>query len=90
MGKECDDLLRELSDLLHGDLDPARKARLQEHLEACPPCFETADFQAQLRQIVARKCFEEVPSDFRARLTAVLRVEATVVAPDSARRPPST
>ena len=75
MGSECDDLLSELADFLHGELDADRTRHLRSHLEDCPPCFETADFQAQLRQVLARRCREEVPADFKARVTAMLRVE---------------
>ena len=74
MSHECDDLLHELADFLHGELDAERTQHLQHHLEDCPPCFETADFQAQLRQLLARRCREEVPADFQARVTAMLRV----------------
>ena len=74
-GKDCDELLSELADFLHGELDPARKAKLQAHLEDCPPCFETADFQAHLRHLVAKRCCEEVPDDFRARVLSMLQVE---------------
>ena len=75
MGDECDDLLRDIADYLHGDLDPTRRAHLQAHLDDCPPCFETADFQAQLRALVAKRCFEEVPDELKARVTAMLGVE---------------
>jgi anti-sigma factor (TIGR02949 family) len=84
MGPDCDDLLHEVADFLHGELDPERTAQLRSHLEGCPPCFETADFQAQLRQLVSKRCREEVPADFQARVTAMLRVEISVSPPDSA------
>ena len=76
MGDECDDLLHELADFLHGELDAERTERLKGHLDDCPPCFESADFQAQLRQIVAKRCFEQVPDDFKVRLVARLEFEA--------------
>jgi anti-sigma factor (TIGR02949 family) len=74
-GRDCDDLLHELNDLLHGDLDAERKAKLHAHLEECPPCLETADFQAQLRQIVAKRCCESVPESLQARIASMLQVE---------------
>jgi anti-sigma factor (TIGR02949 family) len=75
MGEECDALLQNIADLLHGELDAHSAAQLRSHLDDCPPCFETADFQAHLRQIVAKRCFEEVPGEFKARLVAMLAVE---------------
>ncbi len=44
---------------------PTGADALQEHLEDCPPCFETADFQAQLRPLIAKRCCEEVPDGLR-------------------------
>jgi anti-sigma factor (TIGR02949 family) len=77
-GHECDDLLHELADFLHGEVTPAKREALKRHIDDCPPCFETADFQAQLRQLVAKRCCEEVPDALRSRVIAMLQV------PDSA------
>jgi len=74
---DCDELLTHVADLLHGELDAERTAHLKRHLEDCPPCFETADFQAHLRQLVAKRCCEQVPDDFRARLLAMLQTGGT-------------
>jgi anti-sigma factor (TIGR02949 family) len=75
MGDDCDALLQNIADYL------------QQHLDACPPCFESADFQAQLRQIVAKRCLEQVPDDFKVRLVARLQVEANVDSSGPAERP---
>lgn len=76
MGEDCDALLQRIADYLHGELEPNQAEHLREHLEACPPCFESADFQAQLRQLVARRCGEQVPDEFKVRLVARLQFEA--------------
>jgi anti-sigma factor (TIGR02949 family) len=72
VGKDCDDLLHELGHLLHGELPPDRAKALKDHLDDCPPCFESADFQAQLKAMVAKRCTEEVPADFKARIVGLL------------------
>lgn len=72
MGHECDDLLRQLADLFSGELAPERSAELHRHLADCPPCMETADFQAQFRQLLAKRCTETVPEEFRARIADLL------------------
>jgi anti-sigma factor (TIGR02949 family) len=72
---ECDDLLHELDHLLHGELPAERAAALKQHLAGCPPCFESADFQAQLKEIVAKKCNEEVPEGLQARILGFLQDE---------------
>lgn len=79
----CADLLRDVDDLLHGELDPTRAAALQAHLHDCPPCLETADFQAQLRRLLTKRCGEPVPQGFEARLLAALSVEGLVLRRDS-------
>ena len=84
MSSECDDLLHEVADFLHGELDAERTAQLQHHLGDCPPCFETADFQAQLRQLLAKRCREHVPADFQARVAAMLHVQVADSAGPSA------
>ena len=71
-GKECDDLLHELADLLHGEMPDDRRALLQQHMDDCPPCMERADFQAQLRVLIAKRCCEDVPTDFKQRIADLL------------------
>jgi anti-sigma factor (TIGR02949 family) len=71
-GKDCDDLLHELDHLLHGELPADRARALKDHLDDCPPCFESADFQAQFKALIAKRCTEEVPSDFKQRLRGLL------------------
>jgi anti-sigma factor (TIGR02949 family) len=77
MSDDCERILHELADFLHGEVTPEKRRALQEHLEECPPCLETADFQAQLRQLVAKRCGEEVPDELKAKVVAMLRVEVT-------------
>jgi len=74
-GHDCDRLLEELDDLLHGEVTPERKAALDAHLQSCPPCFERADFQAQLRHLVAGRCTESVPEALRLKVRSVLEIE---------------
>jgi anti-sigma factor (TIGR02949 family) len=73
MGDECDRLLHELDHLLHGELPADRTAALHAHLEDCPPCFESADFQAQLKALVAKRCGEQVPDGLRERVISFLQ-----------------
>ena len=77
-GKDCDDHLHELSDYLHGgELTPEKTAHFSEHLDDCPPCLETADFQAELRAVIAKRCCEEVPAELRERIESLLRDPAS-------------
>jgi len=73
MKDECADLLDELDHLLHGELPADRTDALHHHLEDCPPCFESADFQAQLKAVVAKRCCEDVPDGLRERIMGFLQ-----------------
>lgn len=73
---DCEELLHELDHLLHGELPADRAKALRDHLDDCPPCFESADFQAQFKALIAKRCTEDVPPDFRARLLGFLREQA--------------
>lgn len=75
MGDDCDRLLDELDHFLHGELSSERAADLHRHLDGCPPCLESADFQAQLKALIARRCGEPVPESFRQRVLGFLRDE---------------
>ena len=37
-GIRCGEVLAELSDYLDGDLDPARRAQVEAHLQGCEAC----------------------------------------------------
>lgn len=73
---ECNDLLHDLDHLLHGELPAEQAASLEQHLEDCPPCFESADFQAQLKALVAKRCCEDVPDGLKSRILGFLQDEA--------------
>ena len=55
-GVGCDEVLHEIQHYLHGELDAERSWHLAEHLAACAPCFDRAEFQRKLKEIVKDKC----------------------------------
>lgn len=72
---DCSDTLHELYQFLDGELTDANRARIQQHLEACPPCFEAFDFEAEIRQYVADRCRERVPDTLKARIAEAIGLE---------------
>ena len=76
MSEECDDLLHDLDHLLHGELAADQAAALKKHIQDCPPCFESADFQAQLKALVAKRCCEDVPDGLKTRILGFLQDDA--------------
>jgi mycothiol system anti-sigma-R factor len=71
-GHECDDALHTIYHYLDGELTDERRAQIQAHLEACPPCFEGFDFEAELRIVIAKKCYGQVPESLRARIAGAI------------------
>jgi len=73
--ENCDDALHELYGYLDGELTTERRAKIQHHLDECPPCYEAFDFEAELRIVIARKCTETVPDALKQRIAEALDKE---------------
>ena len=69
----CDEVLSEIEHFLHGELDPDRASLLAEHLATCSPCFERAEFQRKLKEIVRSKCRLEAPDHLIVRIRRIIR-----------------
>lgn len=73
---DCEDALHALYGFLDGELTDETRSRIRHHLDDCQPCAEPYDFEAELRQIVRRKCQEQVPAHLVAKVRAALDLEA--------------
>lgn len=69
---KCNETLHELYHFLDGELTPARRDRIQQHLEDCPPCYEAFDFEAEIKAYIADKCRERVPESLRTRIAEAI------------------
>lgn len=72
----CDEVLAEIEHFLHGELGPRETARLAGHLDTCPPCWEKAEFQRKLKEIVQFKCRSEAPDHLAVRIRQAIHLEA--------------
>jgi mycothiol system anti-sigma-R factor len=72
---DCSDALHELYLYLDGELTDGRRQVIAQHLSACGECFEAFDFQAELRQVIAHKCRDEVPEALKSRVAQLLEGE---------------
>ena len=75
---QCQDALHELYGYLDGELTDDRRAAIQRHLDECQPCAEPYDFEAELRDVVRRKCQEQVPDNLMAKVRDALEREQTL------------
>jgi mycothiol system anti-sigma-R factor len=73
---ECEDSLHELYAYLDGELTDDRRQAIHRHLDECQPCAEPYDFEAELRDVIRRKCQEQVPESLVAKVRAALAQES--------------
>ena len=69
----CREAIHTLYEFLDGELTVTRRTEIQMHLEACLPCFQAYDFEAELRLMVARKCRDNAPPALQQRVADALR-----------------
>ncbi len=60
---DCNETLRELQLFLDGELPADEHEHVLGHLNECLECFHAFDFQAELKQVIAKKCRTEVMPD---------------------------
>ncbi len=66
---ECAEVLAEVWALLDGECSAETQAKLRQHLEDCPPCFQYYGLEERLKLLISTKCQgERAPESLRARL----------------------
>lgn len=71
-GADCGEAIHELYLFLDGELTDEKRAHIHAHLERCLPCYEAFDFEAELRQVIAQRCRDQVPPGLRERVFRAL------------------
>jgi anti-sigma factor RsiW len=72
----CKGVIRELSNYIDGDLDPALKQELERHLEHCEDCTMVVDQTRKTIRIFSGSEPVPLPEDVRSRLHKALRERA--------------
>ncbi|MGA0237285.1 MAG: mycothiol system anti-sigma-R factor [Acidimicrobiales bacterium] len=65
---ECQEALQELYHYLDGHLTVERRTVIKSHLDFCGHCGSTYAFEFELRQVVSRRCNDQVPDRLKARI----------------------
>jgi mycothiol system anti-sigma-R factor len=73
----CEEVLAEVEDYLHGELDPDRARLLAAHLSTCSPCWDRAEFARKLKDIVKSKCRSQAPEHLVVRIRETIRREVS-------------
>lgn len=70
---DCNQTLRDIETFLDGELPDGEYQHVLGHINECMECFHAYDFQAELKQLIARKCYsDEMPPDLLARISVAL------------------
>jgi anti-sigma factor (TIGR02949 family) len=75
MSDDCRDVVRRLHEYLDGECGEDLEATIRAHLADCPPCWDRADFEMEVRRVVASQCREKAPAALVQRVLAELRLE---------------
>ena len=68
MKEPCREVLAELDVFLDGECSGDLEEAVRRHLGECPPCVDRADFQRELRALIASKCTDAAPSGLLDRI----------------------
>ena len=68
--------MHELYNFLDGELTEERRTEISVHLDWCGRCNGAADFEAELRKVIANRCKDRVPDSLIARVAAAIDEES--------------
>ena len=69
---DCSRAVAALYVYLDGELTEERRTTIGAHLDACHHCLEAFEFEVELRQVIARKCRDEVPAELKHKIADLL------------------
>jgi Putative zinc-finger len=64
----CEEVWREISNYLEGDVEPARRAAMEEHIRGCQRCSAVLDGTRNIVELYGDERMVEVPLGFSYRL----------------------
>jgi mycothiol system anti-sigma-R factor len=73
---DCAEAVHELYSYLDGELTDRRREEIRVHLDWCGPCGGAAQFEEDLRQVIANRCKDRVPQSLIERVAAAIDEES--------------
>jgi mycothiol system anti-sigma-R factor len=73
---DCEEAVHELYTYLDGELTEERRREIRVHLDYCGPCGGAAEFEAELRKVIANRCRDRVPESLIHRVAEALEEES--------------
>lgn len=71
----CSEAVHQLYDFLDGELTEDRRREIAVHLDYCAPCAGAAEFEAELRVVIASRCKDRVPEALIRRVAEAIDEE---------------
>jgi mycothiol system anti-sigma-R factor len=81
-GCTCDQAVRQLYVYLDGELTEELRVVITEHLDYCSPCSGAAEFEAELRHVIADRCRDRVPDSLIQRVAECIEAERNGPSPE--------
>ncbi|HEY2215537.1 MAG TPA: mycothiol system anti-sigma-R factor [Acidimicrobiales bacterium] len=72
----CDEAVHQLYHYLDGELTDERRKEITDHLNFCGPCGGAAEFEAELRQVIANHCKDHVPESLIQKIAKAIDEES--------------
>jgi mycothiol system anti-sigma-R factor len=72
----CDEAVHQLYYFLDGELTEERRVLISEHLTYCGPCGGAAEFEVELRMVIANHCKDRVPESLKKRIADAIDEES--------------
>ncbi len=73
---DCTEAVHELYHYLDGELTEERREVIRVHLDFCGPCGGAAEFEAELRKVIANRCKDRVPESLIRRVADAIDEES--------------
>ena len=73
---DCAEAVHELYVYLDGELTEERREAIRVHLDFCGPCGGAAEFEAELRKVIANRCKDRVPDSLIRRVAEAIDEES--------------
>ncbi len=72
---DCEEAVHELYTYLDGELTEERREEIRIHLDYCGPCGGAAEFETELRRVIANRCKDRVPDSLIRRVAEAIEIE---------------
>jgi mycothiol system anti-sigma-R factor len=73
-GTDCQEVLSRVYDFLDGEVGPADRERIAQHLDECGPCLRQYGLEQAVKALVHRSCgCEHAPETLRVQIVTRIR-----------------